>query len=337
MLLSFVFRVLSAVVAFLYPGYASYKTLSQRPASEIELERWLMYWSVLGCLVAVEYVAEWVISWIPFYYLMKTLFLFYLALPQTNGASFLYKTQVEPFFSAHEHEIDSALVQLKSHVYNYLQELLRSMWGHVASTLGQMPNQSQPANALDEGGLTGEAAVNAGAPPSLGDPVSGPAQLAQTFWRSYGPSFVASGAALFHQAQNAAAASAARQQTTPPGPSRANSSQSVQERRRQLEAELASLSEPSVQPYDVGSPSSSPVLIPAANNPSRVSSSSSLRGRSGSGNGRSTFEEVEVPSDMEGEGHAVPASPGEAKKASWFGWGGATTSGRGNYERVKTD
>ncbi len=53
----------SATAAFLYPGYASYKTLSQRPASEAELERWLMYWSVLGCIVAVEYVAEWLISW----------------------------------------------------------------------------------------------------------------------------------------------------------------------------------------------------------------------------------------------------------------------------------
>ena len=53
----------SATAAFLYPGYASYKTLSQRPASEADLERWLMYWSVLGCIVAVEYVAEWLVSW----------------------------------------------------------------------------------------------------------------------------------------------------------------------------------------------------------------------------------------------------------------------------------
>ena len=53
----------SAVVAFLYPGYASFKCLSQRPASEPELERWLTYWSVLGCIVFVEYVAEWLVSW----------------------------------------------------------------------------------------------------------------------------------------------------------------------------------------------------------------------------------------------------------------------------------
>jgi hypothetical protein len=53
----------SSVSAFLYPGYASYKTLAQRPASEEDIERWLMYWSVLGCIVAFEYIAEWLISW----------------------------------------------------------------------------------------------------------------------------------------------------------------------------------------------------------------------------------------------------------------------------------
>ena len=56
----------SSGVAFLYPGYASYKTLSQKPASEEDLERWLMYWSVLGCIVGIEYVAEWLISWLVF-------------------------------------------------------------------------------------------------------------------------------------------------------------------------------------------------------------------------------------------------------------------------------
>ena len=264
------------------------------------------------------------------------LFLLYLALPQTNGASFLYKNHVAPFFSTHENEIDSALVQLKAYVYRYLQDLLRSMWGHVSSTLGQMQNQGNQSNALDEGGVTGEAAVHAGAPPTLGDPVSGPAQLVQTLWTSYGPGILASGAALFQQAQR----SAAQQQVTPPGPSRTNSGQSVQDRRRQLEAELASLSsDPTLQPYDVGSPSSSPVLIPTANNPSRNSSSSSLRERSGSGNGKSTFEEVEVPSDMEveGQGHPAPGGSGQTRRTSWFGWGGSAAPGRGNYERLKND
>ncbi|EED78795.1 predicted protein, partial [Postia placenta Mad-698-R] len=106
---------------FLYPGYASYKTLSQRPASEEELERWLMYWSVLGCIVSSPILT---FSWtcrLPFYYPVKTIFLLYLALPQTAGAAYLYHTHLQPFFAAHESQIDSTLAQLKGYIYSSLQ------------------------------------------------------------------------------------------------------------------------------------------------------------------------------------------------------------------------
>lgn len=73
-----------------------------------------MYWSVVGAFVALEYVAEWVISWyvhlfqnhcqsaefvvrFPFYWELKTLFLLYLALPQTQVSSLLViRTYMEP-------------------------------------------------------------------------------------------------------------------------------------------------------------------------------------------------------------------------------------------------
>ena len=55
-------RFNSAWFAFFLPSYGTWKALSQRPVSEPELERWAMYWTVLGAFVAVEYVAEWFIS-----------------------------------------------------------------------------------------------------------------------------------------------------------------------------------------------------------------------------------------------------------------------------------
>ncbi|KAI0696331.1 TB2/DP1, HVA22 family-domain-containing protein [Cytidiella melzeri] len=333
MFLYFIFRVISAVCAFLYPGYASYKTLSQRPASEADLEKWLMYWSVLGCIVAVEYVAEWLICWLPLYYPIKTAFLLYLALPQTSGSSYLYSSHIQPFFAAHESEIDSALSQLKVYVYNYLQQLLRSAWQHVTMTMVQSPNGGPQPSALDEGGLTGSAAFNAGAHPSLSDPVSGPAQIAQTLWSSYGPSILTAGAGFLRQAQATTQNSAQALNTPPIAHSRTTSSQSVIDRRRQLEAELAALNDDSFKPYDV---SGSPVLVPSANNPARSPSSFELHQRNSSGNGKSTFEEVEVPSDMENEEMMSTKSdrPGVAQRSSWFGWGSAQSQG---YERVKAD
>lgn len=191
--------------------------------------------------------------------------------------------------------------------------------------MGQTP--SDRPSALDEGGITSEAAVNAGAPPTLGDPVSGPVQLAQTFWRSFGPSILANGAGFLQQTTTVTPTPSVLRTPPPPAPVRADSTQSALERKRQLEAELAALQ--TVQGYDVGG---APVLIPPAGDSSRRSSSaSSLRGRGG--NNKSTFEEVEAPSDAEGEGHAVPERPQQARKSSWF-WGGGSNTG---YERVKTD
>ena len=197
--------------------------------------------------------------------------------------------------------------------------------------MGQAPSGEAAPNALDEGGITSEAAINTGAPPTLSDPISGPASLAQTFWSNFGPSMLAAGAGILRQAQTTAQSSAQAMETPPAGPSRLNSTQSVLDRRRQLEAELAALSShPELQGYDVSAPS---MPTPPADNHSRNSSSSSLRARSGTGNGR--FEEVEVPSDIESDGLMSPSSdrPPQTKRTSWFGWGGNPQG----YERVKSD
>jgi len=175
-------------MAFLYPGYASYKTLSQRPASEEELERWLMYWSVLGCLVGVEYLAEWIVSWIPFYYTLKTIFLLYLVLPHTQGASYVYTAHLKPFFAKHEEGIDKAIAEGRRKVAGVVQGWVRRGWEGVQAGL---------VGAVTAGGGTGaEAAAAAAQPPTLGDPVSGPAQLVGSLWRTYGPGIVASGTAM---------------------------------------------------------------------------------------------------------------------------------------------
>ncbi|KAG7442875.1 uncharacterized protein BT62DRAFT_935603 [Guyanagaster necrorhizus] len=311
-------RIICSVSAFLYPGYASYKTLSQRPASEEELERWLMYWSVLGCIVAVEYIAEWLISWIPFYYLTKTLFLLYLSLPQTQGSTYLYINHLEPFFSTHEAQIDATTASLKAKLYAFIQSRARALWDQVSASVGQQSSSDSVAGGGPEA-----------PPPSLNNPVSGPAQLVTSFWKSYGPSIVASGAALLKQAAPAPTPTSSRI-----GPSSSGSTtRSILERRRQLEAELAAL--PRVgEPM----PSGSPLL-----SPSRVSSDQDmyLREHSTSVSGR--YEEIEVPGDVEGYdvgtdsvGHSYDSRPAAQKRgSSWFSWGGGSSTS--DYERVKNE
>ncbi|KAG5728141.1 Receptor expression-enhancing protein 4 [Termitomyces sp. T112] len=312
MLLYLAARIVSSATAFLYPGYASYKTLSQRPASEEEIERWLMYWSVLGCIVGVEYLFEWLVSWIPFYYSLKSLFLLYLALPQTQGASYIYTAHLQPFFHAHERQIDNTLAQLKARAYRFVQDRLRALWDAATASLqGQQPNA---AGAQQQ-------------QPNTGGRGLAPTAIVGSLWRAYGPSIMASGAALL---RSAPPPSTSTFRTPPPTTfSNSKAEQSLLDRRRKLAAELAALD----------------TIIP-----SRSSSSAStseigfgLRERTNSGSGR--FEEIEVPSDVEGyevgdnhdndneggQGHVRPAVQG---RASWFGWASGSSKG---YERIKSE
>ncbi|KAG6333468.1 hypothetical protein ID866_5617 [Astraeus odoratus] len=174
-----------------------------------------MYWSVLGCIVGIEYVAEWLVSWIPMYYFLKTLFLLYLVLPQTQGSSYLYINFLQPFFRSHESEIDATLASFKARIYSFVQERFRAVWEQLAGALGQSTQQGQSAGGLG-------AAATTGSPPTLADPASGPAQLVMGLWRSYGPSILASGAVLLHQGSALAEAwrSPAGSPQDAPGPRR---------------------------------------------------------------------------------------------------------------------
>lgn len=328
------------MVTYLYPGYASYKTLSQRPANEADIERWLMYWSVIGCVVAIE-SAEWLINWsvrhpspsrtlsrsltphrsvctslsserrpfcrIPLYYTIKTVFILYLVLPQTKGSSYLYTNHLKPFFHAHESQIDATLSSLKTRSYAFVQDKLRGVWGSVATSM----SQPGATNDLNEG--LHDHAMNRGAPPSMHDPASGPANLMGSLLTSFGPNILLQSMAFMNSAQNAATTrtdEARRQNFETPGDSRLNIhdepevDESVEERKKRLEAELAALSGSRLQGYQVD---------PAT--------------------GTDRFEEVDTPSDAEGDGRQRDHRPPQGRSSSWFSWG----SSNAGYERVKND
>jgi len=134
---------------------------------------------------------------------------------------------------------------------------MRSLLGTVAFSM----NQPATANDLNEG--LQDHAMNRGAPPHVQDPVSGPANLMGSLFTSFGPNFLLQGMAFMNTAQNAAATrttEARKQNLETPGNSRLNtydrrgSDESVEERKRRPEAELASLPGSGVQGYQVDSP-----------------------------------------------------------------------------------
>ncbi|XP_069771391.1 receptor expression-enhancing protein 1-like isoform X2 [Narcine bancroftii] len=112
-------RLLSrlVVLAFgtLYPAYTSYKAIKTKNVKEYV--RWMMYWIVFAIFTIVETFMDIFISWFPFYYEIKIVFVIWLLSPYTKGASLIYRKFVHPTLSSKEKEIDCLIVQAKERSY----------------------------------------------------------------------------------------------------------------------------------------------------------------------------------------------------------------------------
>lgn len=261
---------------------------------------------------------------IPLYSTMKAIFLLYLALPQTQGATYVYTVHLRPFFATHEQQIDRTIAEVRGRAYRFIQEKARALWTAIIGSLGP------------GGGITGTGAQNQAAPDVPTTQGSGPTQLLSSLWTSYGPSIIAGGTALLSQTASTLPTSVPAQTKASSRSMFAGSASAADpmERRRQLEAELASLP---------AHAATSSIPMPSANNPARPtsftpsSSDSSLRERTMSGK----FEEIRG-GDVEGYevdddfATGEDVRPKNVKNNSWFGGWGATSS-KGSYERVKSE
>ncbi|THV06008.1 hypothetical protein K435DRAFT_849456 [Dendrothele bispora CBS 962.96] len=177
---SIFFSLICAWFAYFLPCFATYKTLSRRPVVEADVERWCMYWSVVGAFVGFEYVAEWFCSWLPFYWEIKTLFLLFLSLPQIQGSTFIYTTYMQPFFVRNESEIEAGIAQFQTSALAFVQARLATLWELLWSVISKTPANGQPPSAEQQ-------QQGAGAPMSFESAMGMFKAVAPSFLNSFQP------------------------------------------------------------------------------------------------------------------------------------------------------
>lgn len=102
-------QFLANIIGFIYPAYASMAAIETPDARDDT--KWLTYWVVFSLFATLEYPFEFILQYIPFYYLIKCVFFAWLFLPVMNGASVLYKTFVRPFFLDVSSDVDSSFAK----------------------------------------------------------------------------------------------------------------------------------------------------------------------------------------------------------------------------------
>jgi receptor expression-enhancing protein 1/2/3/4 len=110
-----VYQSIRLTAGILHPAYSSYKAM--RGKNVKEYVKWMMYWIVFAIFTFVESFADILLAWLPFYYELKILFLVWLLLPATKGASVLYRKVIHPNMIKNEKEIDGYVAKASDQCY----------------------------------------------------------------------------------------------------------------------------------------------------------------------------------------------------------------------------
>jgi len=101
-------QLVTNTIAFAYPAYSSIKALESTVKSDDT--QWLTYWVVFAFFSVIEYFADFIAGWIPFYWLTKCLFMVWCMAPiDSNGSAIIYNKVILPFFLKHQTDIDEAM------------------------------------------------------------------------------------------------------------------------------------------------------------------------------------------------------------------------------------
>jgi receptor expression-enhancing protein 5/6 len=108
-------------LGFLYPAYASVKAIESKEKDDDT--KWLTYWVVYSAFSLVEFFTDIFLFWIPFYWLLKCIFLCYCMVPfPWNGSLTIYNRFIRPFILKHEKQVDKALDKARGVASEVLHE-----------------------------------------------------------------------------------------------------------------------------------------------------------------------------------------------------------------------
>ena len=109
---------ITTLVGTLYPGFWTIKAIEKEEKEE--QKKWLTYWAVFGSFIIIDMFSPIVVKFIPFYVVMKVIFLIYLLLPGSSGCIIIYNLLVKKIIKKWEAPIDNIIKKIDESTGEYV-------------------------------------------------------------------------------------------------------------------------------------------------------------------------------------------------------------------------
>ena len=104
--------LITNVVGTAYPIFYTIKSIEEN-SDELQ-KNWLTYWVVFGSFTIVDLFSPIIIKFVPFYFVMKILFLIWLEMPGSSGCKIVYHLLIKKIFAAFQEDIDKYVDDVKN-------------------------------------------------------------------------------------------------------------------------------------------------------------------------------------------------------------------------------
>lgn len=110
--------IITNLVGTAYPAFWTIKSIELNSAND--QKKWLTYWVVFGSFILVDMFSVVIVKFVPFYFVLKILFLIWLFMPGSNGCTIIYYMLVKRVFRYYEDKIDSYVDGAKNIANEYV-------------------------------------------------------------------------------------------------------------------------------------------------------------------------------------------------------------------------
>ncbi|XP_076919254.1 HVA22-like protein a [Bidens hawaiensis] len=116
------------VIALVYPLYASVKAIETR--SQADDQQWLTYWVLYSLITLFELTFSKLLEWFPIWPYAKLFATCWLVLPYFNGAAYVYKRFIRPFYK--NPQVQMWYVPRKKSIFSKPDDILTAAEKYIA-------------------------------------------------------------------------------------------------------------------------------------------------------------------------------------------------------------